>query len=84
MLRTHSPDDSDPDLQREVLLAVRAERRLREHELTRRRVLLALTVLLVIAGVTLAFLDHPFIGSVFAGGGCASGVAAIPRSGEAG
>jgi hypothetical protein len=72
------PHDSGHDLQREILLTIRAERRLREHELTRRRVLLVLTVLLVVAGIVLGFLGHLLAGSAFASGGFASGVASLP------
>ena len=78
MPRTFPPGDSDRDLQREILLTFRAERRLREHELTQRRVLLGLTVLLVAAAIVLAFLGHLFVGSAFAGSGFASAMA-IPR-----
>lgn len=81
MPRTFPPGDSDRDTQREILLTLRAERRLREHELTQRRVLLVLTVFLVAAAIVLAFLGHLFVGSAFAGSGFASGVAAIPRGG---
>ena len=80
MPRTFPPGDSDRDLQREIILTLRAERRLREHELTQRRVLLVLTVFLVLAGIALGFLGHPFVGSAFASGGFVSSVAAIPRS----
>jgi len=78
MLETVGTGDPRRELQEELVLTIRAERRLREHELTRRRVLLALTVALPIAAVVLALLGEPIVGGVFLGGGLASGAGAIP------
>jgi hypothetical protein len=63
--------DPEQTLREELVLMVRAERRLREHELTRRRALLAVTIALPTAGCVLAALGEPFA----AGGLVASGLA---------
>jgi hypothetical protein len=73
-----SSSDPHTELMREVVRTVRAERRLIEHELTRRRVLLALTVALPVAGVALAAAGDPYVGGAFVGGGMVSGAAAVP------
>ena len=70
--------DPSRELEQEIVRTVRAERRLREHELTRRRVLLALTVVLPIVGIVLSSLGDPYAGTTFVGGGLLSAV--IPRS----
>lgn len=83
MSESVDPGDPDRELQREIVLTARAERRLVEHELTRRRTLLALTVVLPVSGVVLALLGEPYVGGAFVGGGIVSGAATVPRrSGE--
>jgi hypothetical protein len=56
----------------EDIKRARAERRLVEHELTRRRVLLGLTVLLVLVGVVAFVLHEPMYGAGFVSGGALS------------
>jgi hypothetical protein len=73
--------DPQQELIREVVRTARAERRLVEHELTRRRTLLVVTVVLPVAGVVLALLGDPYVGGAFVGGAVASGAAALPRRG---
>lgn len=75
--------DPHAELLWEVLLAERAKRRLIEHELTRRRTLLVLTVLLPIVGVVLALIGEPYAAGGLAGSGVlVSGVAALQRREE--
>lgn len=59
--RSHEHDLAD-ELGRELLLIVRARRRLLDHELTRRRALLALTVVLALAGLAFLAAGEPTVG----------------------
>lgn len=72
-------EDPEQALLREVVLMARAERRLREHELTRRRILLALAVVLSVAGVVLASAGHPTAGAAVLGGGFFSAAGTFVR-----
>lgn len=74
-----SNGDVHPALEREAWLMARAERRLIEHELTRRRTLLALTVLLSLLAVILAAIGTPYLGGTLIGGAVAAGAATIPK-----
>lgn len=71
MPKTFDPDSQDLEqaLLRERVLMARAERRLREHELTRRRTLLILAVVLSSAGVVFASVGEPTAGGALLGGG---------------
>lgn len=72
----------DPHLELlwEAVLTERAERRLVEFELTRRRTLLALTIALPIAGAVVALIGEPYAGGGLAGSAAlASGAAAMAR-----
>jgi uncharacterized membrane protein len=73
------PGDLSRELQQEIILTLRAERRLREHELTRRRTLLVLAVALSLVAVVLASVGHVHASGAIVAGGLASGAAAIPR-----
>jgi len=77
--------DDDLDVMRELLLAARAERRLREFELTRRRVLLVLTVVCALTAIVVGLAGHEFPALTAGGIGLASGlVGALARGGERG
>lgn len=65
--------DPQRELMREVVLTARAERRLIEHELTRRRVLLIVTVALLLAAAALALVGHPYAGA----GACVTAAGAM-------
>ncbi len=77
-------DDDERDLSKalreEYLKIIRARRGLVEHELTRRRTMLALTVVLSLASVVLAAIGHPLVGGGAAGGAVLSGAATVPRN----
>jgi hypothetical protein len=72
-VRKQASGGPEAELQQEVVLTARAERRLVEHELTRRRTLLALTVVLTVVGAVLAILGEPSLGVAFGLGAVASG-----------
>jgi len=72
-------EDPEQALLQEAVLMARAERRLREHELTRRRTLLALAVVLSVAGVVLASVGHPTAGAAVLGGGFFSAAGTFVR-----
>ena len=75
--------DPHAELLWEVVLAERAKRRLIEHELTRRRTLLVLTVLLPIVGAVLVLIGEPYAaGGLASSGVLVSGVAALQRREE--
>lgn len=67
-------------LAREAVLTARAERRLVEFELTRRRVLLGLTVFCVFTALLSTALGHPAVAGGAAGFGLLSGVAGAIQS----
>ena len=69
--------DPDTAMRWESVLLARAQRRLVEHELTRRRTLLLLTVLLAVAGVVLALARDPALGGLFVSGALVPGIAAL-------
>lgn len=79
---TYDRQSEDPEqaLVHEMVLMARAERRLREHELTRRRTLLVLAVVLSIAGVVLTSVGHPTAGAAVLGGGFFSAAGTFVRS----
>jgi hypothetical protein len=73
--------DSRAEVEQEALLTARGERRLVEHELTRRRVLLALTVAFTIGGFASALFGQPYAAAAFTGGAVASANATASRPG---
>jgi hypothetical protein len=71
--------EPDPHLSREAMLTARAKRRLIEHELTRRRTLLVVTVGSYVLGVILALKGETHAGGALVAAAVASGAAALPR-----
>jgi fatty acid desaturase len=71
--------DPDTELRWERVRMARARRRLVEHELTQRRVLLALTLALALIAIVAALIGHPSLGGVFGGVALAPGAAALSR-----
>jgi hypothetical protein len=69
--------DSADELIRELVLIVRAQRRLLDHELTRRRAFLMLSMVFALAGLLFVALGEPAVGVTAFAGATASGSATV-------
>jgi len=77
-------DEEARELARELVRTARARRRLLDHELTRRRILLALTVVFALGGLVLIVVGRGTVGVTALVSATASGTATVsggrPRS----
>jgi hypothetical protein len=72
-------EDPDTELRWESVRMARAKRRLVEHELTQRRTLLLLTVMLAIVAIVTALTNGPYVGGAFGGAAILPGLAVSTR-----